>query len=83
MVVTLFGIQDVDFVTDDGKKVTGMNLFVGYQSRFVTGQITKKYFVSDQASFYQGSDPLKSAIGTDIDLVFNDRGRIEDIELLN
>ena len=83
MVVTLYGIQDVDFVTDDGKKVTGINLFVGYPSRFVTGHITKKYFISDQASFFEGSEPLKSVIGSEIDLVFNDRGRIEDIELLS
>lgn len=77
MNVTLYGYQEVDFVSNNNEHISGANLFVGFSNRFVTGQKTQKYFISSDSEYFSGVKDIE--IGSTIDLVFNDRGKIEDI----
>lgn len=39
------GIQKIDFVNDQGERIEGTRLFVGYRDEKVLGQRTEKLFV--------------------------------------
>lgn len=77
MHVTIFGVQDLDFTTPEGSNIKGKSIFVGFNNRYVQGLKTNKYFISSDIPSCKDLSP-----DMDCDLVFNDKGKIEDISIL-
>lgn len=71
MKVCLVGKRLVDFTAEDGRRVCGASLYIGYDSDGVEGMVVDKVFVSSE---------LVSAkdltVGADINIEFNNRGRV-------
>lgn len=74
MVAKLIGISDVNFLTPNGDRIEGNNIFVSYADPNVVGEKTEKFFVKKDIAF-----PENLKIGESINLSFNQRGKIEAI----
>lgn len=70
------GIRNVDFKGSDGNQVTGVNLFLTYKDKNITGVGTEKVFLAS-SRFAQLS--FIPSVDTDCELIFNKYGKVADI----
>lgn len=77
MRATVFGVQPVDFVSPEGNQIVGKNIYVGFNNKYVDGLKTNKYFVNSTADGYSDLVPE-----IDISIDFNEKGKVESIEIL-
>lgn len=74
MKVTLMGKKAIDFTAADGRAIKGSNIYVAFPEDKTEGLMTEKHFIhADKV------DDKVLVVGTDIDLVFNSRGKIEAV----
>lgn len=45
MQAVAYGIQEINFTNDEGERIEGTRIFLGYRDDKVTGQRTEKLFV--------------------------------------
>ena len=71
MVAKLVGMRSVDFVAEDGRRVSGFSLYLGTRNENVIGYQVDRVFVSaDKVD----SKVLK--VDTEINVDFNSKGRV-------
>lgn len=74
MKVSILGVRPVQFTASDGRLVAGSSLYIGYESEGVNGMAAEKIFVSAEKL------PKKPIVpGSDVEIVFNMRGKVEAI----
>lgn len=78
MQANVLGVQEVDFVTEDGVHIQGKNIYVSFKNRMVDGLKTNKFFIS--SSFKDIYDLIVPDVSLDVD--FNEKGRIENIDIV-
>ena len=72
------GIQVVDFVNDQGERIEGHRLYIGYRDEKVAGQRTEKLFVKKGFPI-----PKESAPGAVIDLSFDINKRLDKLQVIS
>lgn len=74
MKVSVLGVRPVNFTAADGRLVAGSSMYIGYETEGVNGMATEKIFVSADKL------PKKAIVpGSDIEIIFNMRGKVEAI----
>lgn len=80
MKVKVLGIQPVDYVSKKtGQPVVGVSYHVSYSDAQVGGMAVDKIYVSDNLDISCRKD-IK--VGSTIDVIYNNRGYVCDIELV-
>lgn len=74
MIHTVLGKKPVSFTTNDGKEITGITLYLGYEAKGVEGMATDKVFVS---AAKMPKEPI--VVGSEVDVHFNRYGKVEAI----
>jgi len=74
MKMRLLGARELDFKANDGSHVCGMQLFVAYTAENVTGEMSDKLFIRE------GIDLPQFKVGENIEVMFNNRGKVESIK---
>ncbi len=74
MRVVPVGTKVLDFVTKEGTRIVGTNLYVTYPEEGVEGLKVEKFFINSSISL-----PSNFAIGSAVDVFFNMRGKVEAI----
>lgn len=74
MIMRLLGCSAVDFLSDDGANIKGMNLYVAFEDDHVEGERTERLFVKQGIALPEGL-----AVGNYMDVGFNMRGKVESI----
>ena len=72
MQVKLLGVMDVNFTNNNGEIVSGRNIFCS----FVHGQRCEKFFLNNNKVLL----PKETKINDTLNLIFDYKGRIENIE---
>lgn len=75
MIHTVLGKKAVSFTTDDGKEITGVTLYLGYEERNVEGMAAVKVFVSEAK---MPKEPI--VVGSEVNVHFNRYGKVEAID---
>ena len=57
MRATIYGVQEVDFVTANNEHIVGKNLYCGFENRYVQGLKTNKFFVSNRIECFSDLKP--------------------------
>lgn len=70
----LLGFRHLDFTTDDGSAVKGVQLFVAFAEDGVTGRMADKLFIRDGIAL-----PTLTP-GMTLDISFNRKGRVVSIK---
>lgn len=76
MRVKVLGSSEVHFRTESGAIVEGHNLFVAYEQEGTIGQRAGKFFVNQSIDFPKGLQ-----IGSDVELSFNQYGKVDGVSL--
>jgi hypothetical protein len=71
MLTNIHGFRYLDFVSDEGTSIKGLQLFVSYEDSSVTGQITDKLFIPAEVE-----KPSNLKVGDTIDVSYNRRGKV-------
>lgn len=74
MNVKLIGVSELDFTTQDGNRIKGMNMYISYPDENVKGERAEKIFVKEGIAVPEGVK-----LGSQIDVSFNMRGKVESI----
>lgn len=74
------GYQVLNFKTDDGSQIDGINFFLVGDDERVTGRKAFKKFISRQAVNKMNLD-LDSFIGQNVMIAFDEKGRIVIMQL--
>lgn len=78
MKAKVLGIQkNVNFKSQDGNQITGMNLYFGTVNQYVDGYATEKAFISTSKACFAIGQSLK--VGDDVECYYNRFGKIDDI----
>lgn len=76
----VIGFSERSFTAkDSGALIEGMNIFVTYEHRYISGLGCKRYFVSSYRLKQCGYHP---SLGDDIEFVYNEYGKIIGIRLM-
>lgn len=75
MIVRLIGSRELDFVSQNGEKVKGMQLFFAHKSDGVNGEMCDKIFLRDGFKL-----PALKA-GSLLNIAFDNKGKPESVEL--
>lgn len=70
----LLGFRHLDFTTDDGSAVKGVQLFVAFAEDGVTGRMADKLFIRDGIAL-----PALTP-GMMLDISFNRKGKVESVK---
>jgi hypothetical protein len=73
MKAILNGYSEVNFKTDRGDHIEGLNLYVSYEDNNVIGEKCERFFVNKDIAIPN----LK--VGDSLNLFFNHRGKVESI----
>lgn len=76
MIHTVLGKRPVSFKSDDGKDITGITLYLGYETEGVEGMATDKVFISTAK---MPKDNI--VVGTEVDVLFDRRGKVDFIRV--
>lgn len=77
MQMYLCGKRPLDFVSQDGKKIQGTQLFVSYPADDVMGEMVDRIFVR------QGIDlPAEMVPGDILEVAFNNKGKVEYLSVI-
>lgn len=77
MQAILQGFAKLDFTSTDGNRVEGMNLYISFPDKNVTGQKCERVFASKDIVF------PKVKIGDTLNFSFNHKGKLETISTIN
>lgn len=82
--VTLVGVQPLDFDTDDGSNIKGLNLHVNYPDDSVFGKKSDKKFISHVTCRNLGivCDDLLPHLDEEVELETNLKGKVIGIKTL-
>lgn len=69
----LKGYSEVNFKTDRGDHIEGLNLYVSYEDNNVIGEKCERFFVNKDIAIPNLN------VGDSLNLFFNHRGKIESI----
>lgn len=76
MKVKVVGLKDVNFVdSSSGKNITGTTIFVLKEEKHTVGLESGKYFIKSSINI----DGLK--VNDNVDLLFNERGKVESLTI--
>lgn len=78
MNAVVHGIQKVDFINDQGERIQGTKLFIGYRNDNVVGQKTDKLFL--KAGF---PIPKELAPGVVLDLSFDINKHLDKLQVVS
>lgn len=78
MQAILQGFSKLDFTSAEGTRVQGMNLYLTFPDKNVTGQKAERIFAPKEIVF-----PEKIKIGDTLNFSFNNKGKLESISLIN
>lgn len=84
MNVHLLGVRPVEFTNEKtGEIVEGITLYISYPDSDVYGVVADKKFISNEAAerLELSVEALIKAIGSDIDIMINPRGRLSGITI--
>lgn len=84
MHVRLLGVRPVEFPDQKtGEMVEGISLYIAYPDADVYGEVADKKFISNDSveKLRIDVDEFINAIGSDIDIMVNPRGRLSAITL--
>lgn len=70
------GLRNVDFKGSDGNQVSGLNLFLTYQDKNITGVGSEKVFIPSNRVQQLSFVP---AVGSECELFYNKYGKVADI----
>lgn len=76
MEMRILGARNLDFKSNDGSEVKGIQLFVAFKTDNVTGEIADKLFVRNGITLPQFK------IGDTLDIAFNNKGKVESIQAI-
>ena len=81
-VVSLIGVQNLDFKGDDGREIKGIKLHISYPDPHVSGEKVDTKFLRDDFCKDHGftASLLEGFVGSDVDLIINLNGSISDIQ---
>lgn len=84
MKVTLIGFKSIVFDDDNGKKVEGINLFIGYPDVNTVGIAAERQFIYKEVFDGFGVSPelLKKYVGKEINIEYNRRGKIGSLAVI-
>lgn len=77
MQMYLCGYRFLDFESQDGKKIQGIQLFVSYPTDSVTGEMVDRVFVRQGIEF-----PSEMTPGDVLDIAFNNKGKPERVTVV-
>lgn len=82
--VTLVGLQPLDFDTEDGSRIKGINLYLNYPDENVYGKKADKKFISHVTCSNLGIDceSLLDHIDQEIELETNLKGKVIGIKTI-
>lgn len=75
----VIGFRNVDFTTQEGNRIQGVNLFLTYDDDHVIGQAAEKMFISSQKLSNIGYVPC---VGDKIQVFYNRYGKPDNIQLI-
>lgn len=78
MNVVVHGIQKVDFINDQGERIQGTKLFIGYRDDKVMGQKTDKLFLKLGFPI-----PKELAPGAVLDLSFDINKHLDKLQIVS
>lgn len=73
-----YGIQTINFTNNNGERIEGTNLFVGYRDENVLGQRTEKLFIRKGFPI-----PKELVPGAVIELLFDIKRRLDGIRVIS
>ena len=76
MQAKLLGVMDVNFTNNNGEIVSGRNIFCSFLDANVHGQRCEKFFLNNNKVLL----PKETKINDTLNLIFDYKGRIENIE---
>ena len=77
-IFTVFAVKELDFTADDGKTISGRNIFMGQATtdRGWQGMSCEKFFIKKDSDAYKGYCPKS---GENVVVEFNRYGKIQSI----
>lgn len=84
MLVKLLGLRPVEFEDEKtGNMIEGVSLYIAYPDEDVYGEIADKKFINKDTltRLNLRDDQLIEAVGSEIDLTLNPRGKLSGIKL--
>lgn len=72
------GIQIVDFLNDQGERIEGTRLYIGYRDEKVVGQRTEKLFIKKGFPL-----PKELVPGAVLELYFDINKRLDKIQVIS
>ena len=84
MIVRLLGLRPVEFTNKEtGEVVEGISLYFAFPDADVYGEVADKKFISNDVieKLHLNVDEFVNAIGSDIDIMLNPRGRLSAISV--
>lgn len=79
MVITVIGLQNLDFVTSQGTSIKGVNVFAKFSDENIQGFRTEKFFIAQDIALPKGGIQIDDTL----DLIFNYKGKIEKINRID
>lgn len=73
-----YGLQPIDFINNNGERIEGTNVFVGYRDENVIGQRTEKLFIKKGFPI-----PKELVPGAVIELWFDIKKRLDGIRIVS
>lgn len=74
----LTGFSQLDFTSSNGTHVQGMNLYITYPDKNVTGHKAERIFAPKEVVF-----PEKVKVGDTLNFSFNSKGKLESVSAIN
>ncbi len=74
MKVVVFGTKKLDFLSNDGNQVKGLQVYVGFESNGVNGMQTDKIFLSETRF-----GDVEIVVGADYNISYNRYGKVDYI----
>lgn len=71
----LLGLGVVDFTNNTGERISGWNMFTGFEDANVQGLHTEKFFLKEGVAL-----PKDVKLNDEIEIFFNYKGKVEKIE---
>lgn len=78
MQAVAYGVQTVDFVNDQGERIEGTRLYIGYRDDKVIGQRTDKLFLKKGFPI-----PKELAPGAVLELSFDINKRLDRLQVVS
>lgn len=78
MKVKLYGYREVDMTADDGRRINGVSLYIGYPNDGVVGEQTAKVFINNVLRTSEGFVPH---VGDALNIEYGPNGRVVGVSV--